>query len=300
MVAIPVFAQTYTISPNPTDNFYFVSVSYPDSGVSTYSCDGLGLSTGNGVTVILYDGNGNYVSASPENCGNIENGGYGTYIVNYFGNQNAGNYTFVVLGNQGIDYSEFNDFSTTTLNSITTESATVDGGSQDPDFGSINFTITNFNTPTLDPTSLTQNQVFTSGGNDFGYRDDADCNTNPTLTDPNNNQYSINAGCGSIVYVNLNYIYSATDYSQIPTGIYYMYFPTQNITSTFNVVIDNSCTLNTNYNLNSSTLGCTIDKVNSGVTGYVYTLIAHYWPFVVGVGVLVGVWHFGMVAITLF
>jgi hypothetical protein len=52
--------------------------------------------------------------------------------------------------------------------------------------------------------------------------------------------------------------------------------------------------------LNTTTMACSIDNVNSGVTGYVYTLLAHYWPFVVGAGVLVGVWHFGMAAITLF
>lgn len=45
--------------------------------------------------------------------------------------------------------------------------------------------------------------------------------------------------------------------------------------------------------LNTSTLGTAIDNVNGTFYDYFLVLLAKYWPFVVGVGVLLVVWGFG-------
>ena len=52
--------------------------------------------------------------------------------------------------------------------------------------------------------------------------------------------------------------------------------------------------------LNTSTLGTAIDDVNSTFYDYFLVLLAKYWPFVVGVGVLIVVWGFGRRALHAF
>ena len=66
----------------------------------------------------------------------------------------------------------------------------------------------------------------------------------------------------------------------------------------FNVVPDNPCTLGNADKLSSSTLGCTIDSVNQTWYGYFGDMIYHYWPFIVGIGVIGVAWHFGMLALS--
>ena len=45
--------------------------------------------------------------------------------------------------------------------------------------------------------------------------------------------------------------------------------------------------------LSTSTLGTAIDSVNSTWYSYFLVLLTNYWPFVVGVGVIIFVWAFG-------
>jgi hypothetical protein len=45
--------------------------------------------------------------------------------------------------------------------------------------------------------------------------------------------------------------------------------------------------------LTTSTLGSSIDTVNGTFYDYFVVLLDKYWPFVVGAGILVLVWHFG-------
>jgi hypothetical protein len=52
--------------------------------------------------------------------------------------------------------------------------------------------------------------------------------------------------------------------------------------------------------LSTTTLGTAIDSVNSTWYGYFLVLLSNYWPFVVGVGVILLVWHFGRRAIEAF
>ena len=52
--------------------------------------------------------------------------------------------------------------------------------------------------------------------------------------------------------------------------------------------------------LTTSTLATAIDTVNSTWYGYFLVLLLNYWPFIVGVGVLVVVWHFGRRALNAF
>ncbi|MFI5205315.1 MAG: hypothetical protein ACHQVK_00050 [Candidatus Paceibacterales bacterium] len=52
--------------------------------------------------------------------------------------------------------------------------------------------------------------------------------------------------------------------------------------------------------LSTSTLGTAIDTVNSTWYGYFLVLLTNYWPFIVGVGVLIVVWHFGRRALNAF
>ena len=52
--------------------------------------------------------------------------------------------------------------------------------------------------------------------------------------------------------------------------------------------------------LSTSTLGTAIDSVNSTWYGYFLVLLSNYWPFIVGVGVLLLVWGFGRRAIEAF
>ena len=52
--------------------------------------------------------------------------------------------------------------------------------------------------------------------------------------------------------------------------------------------------------LSTSTLGAAINTVNSTWYGYFLVLLTNYWPFIVGVGVLVVVWHFGRRALNAF
>lgn len=52
--------------------------------------------------------------------------------------------------------------------------------------------------------------------------------------------------------------------------------------------------------LSSSTLGAAIDTMNGTVYDYFLVLLASYWPFVVGLAVLIAVWHFGRRAVSAF
>ena len=52
--------------------------------------------------------------------------------------------------------------------------------------------------------------------------------------------------------------------------------------------------------VSTSTLGASIDTVNGTWYDYFTILLSHYWPFVVGVGVLLVVWHFGRRALNSF
>lgn len=52
--------------------------------------------------------------------------------------------------------------------------------------------------------------------------------------------------------------------------------------------------------LSTSTLGSAIDNVNGTFYDYFLVLLAKYWPFVVGVGILIVVWHFGRRALNAF
>lgn len=52
--------------------------------------------------------------------------------------------------------------------------------------------------------------------------------------------------------------------------------------------------------LATSTLGTAIDSINGTFYGYFLVLLESYWPFVVGAGVLVMVWHFGRRLLTAF
>lgn len=45
--------------------------------------------------------------------------------------------------------------------------------------------------------------------------------------------------------------------------------------------------------LSTSTLGASIDTVNSTWYDYFTVLLNKYWPFIVGAGILVLVWHYG-------
>ncbi len=45
--------------------------------------------------------------------------------------------------------------------------------------------------------------------------------------------------------------------------------------------------------VSTTTLGTAIDSVNGTWYDYFQVLLTHYWPFVVGAGILVLVWHFG-------
>jgi hypothetical protein len=45
--------------------------------------------------------------------------------------------------------------------------------------------------------------------------------------------------------------------------------------------------------MTTSTLGTSIDSVNSTTTSYFQVLLDKYWPFLVGFIILVTVWHFG-------
>lgn len=45
--------------------------------------------------------------------------------------------------------------------------------------------------------------------------------------------------------------------------------------------------------MTTSTLGASIDSVNGTTYDYFQVMLAKYWPFVVGFGVLLIVWHFG-------
>ena len=52
--------------------------------------------------------------------------------------------------------------------------------------------------------------------------------------------------------------------------------------------------------LSTSTLGTAIDTVNGTFYSYFQVLLTNYWPFVVGAGVLLLVWHFGRRLLTAF
>jgi ethanolamine transporter EutH len=45
--------------------------------------------------------------------------------------------------------------------------------------------------------------------------------------------------------------------------------------------------------MSTSTLGASIDTVNTTTMDYFTVLLAKYWPFVVGFLILLGVWYFG-------
>lgn len=45
--------------------------------------------------------------------------------------------------------------------------------------------------------------------------------------------------------------------------------------------------------MSTTTLGTSIDSVNTTTTDYFSVLLTKYWPFLVGFVILVGVWHFG-------
>lgn len=48
-----------------------------------------------------------------------------------------------------------------------------------------------------------------------------------------------------------------------------------------------------NAQLTSSTLGTSIDSINSTWYDYFTVLLNKFWPFLVGAGILVAVWWFG-------
>lgn len=52
--------------------------------------------------------------------------------------------------------------------------------------------------------------------------------------------------------------------------------------------------------MSTTTLGTAIDSTNGTVYDYFLVLLDKYWPFLVGFGILVGVWGFGKRVITHF
>jgi hypothetical protein len=52
--------------------------------------------------------------------------------------------------------------------------------------------------------------------------------------------------------------------------------------------------------LTTTTLGTSIDNVNATFYDYFLVLLDKYWPFIVGAGILILVWHFGRRLLTAF
>lgn len=181
------------------------------------------------------------------------------------------------------------------------------------------------------PTSLTQEQVFNSNGADFSLTADIVGQDTAIWNTPDESSvfqlglpgfYSIagelNFSTSTDIATGIypSYLFNstsldgadqcATDLAQgnVPVSVISGECNSTDISNysiSFNQVIvtsNPSCSLDNSSQ--TSTVKSSIDCINNTTGGYFSTLLTHYWPFLVGGGVLLGVWHYGAAIITSF